>query len=111
MPPATPPPTTESPCPLCGGSAASPVWTTPDRAFGVPGRYTVARCEGCGFLYQRPRVRDEWLSACYPDHYPRHQEPSPRVPLRGAPGRVRAVRWALATGLGYAHLHEARPGA
>jgi len=94
----------EAPCFLCGSAAARPVWSTADRAFGVPGVYTVARCLDCGFLYQRPRIRDEWLAACYPDDYPRHREASPRAPWRGSPGRQRAVRWALAHGLGYGHL-------
>src|SRR5206468_7211577 len=65
------------PCSLCGARESEPVWSTPDRAFAVPGVYTVVRCVACGFLYQRPRVRDENLAECYPDHYPRHQEPSP----------------------------------
>src|SRR5258708_1428397 len=103
-------PTVETPCPLCGDAGAEPVWTTPDRAFAVPGLYTVARCRGCGFLYQRPRVRDDALAACYPDHYPRHQEPSPRIPFRGSAARVRAVRWALASGLGYARFRDAETG-
>jgi SAM-dependent methyltransferase len=51
-------------------------------------------------------VRDEHLAACYPDHYPRHQEPSPRLPIKGSPGRQRAARWALASGLGYEALRE-----
>jgi hypothetical protein len=55
---------------------------------------------GRGFL-PRPRVRDEHLVACYPDHYPRHQELSPWMPFKGSAGRRRAARWALATGLGY----------
>jgi SAM-dependent methyltransferase len=101
-------PTVEAPCAICGGSGADPVWATPDRAFAVPGHYTVARCRGCGFLYQRPRVRDEHLAACYPDHYPRHQEPSPRMPLKGSKSRQRAARWALADGLGYGAFREAR---
>jgi SAM-dependent methyltransferase len=66
----------------------------------------VARCRRCGFLYQRPRVRDDRLADCYPDHYPRHQEPSPRIPFKGPAGRVRAVRWALGSRLGYASLRE-----
>jgi SAM-dependent methyltransferase len=99
-------PTVDAPCAICGESAADRVWATPDRAFAVPGHYTVVRCRGCGFLYQRPRVRDEHLGACYPDHYPRHQEPSPRLPLTGSPGRQRAARWALARGLGYEALRE-----
>src|SRR6185312_8641030 len=81
-----------------------------DRAFGVPGVYTVARCRGCGFLYQRPRVADDRLGDCYPDHYPRHQEPSPRIPWKGSARRVRAVRRALADGLGYASMAESSDG-
>ena len=104
------PPTVDAACFLCGAGDADPVWTTPDRAFGVPGVYTVARCRGCGFLYQRPRVRDDHLADCYPDHYPRHQEPSPRVPFKGSSARVRAVRWALARGLGYTAWQHERPG-
>jgi len=86
------------------------VWSTPDRAFGVPGEYTVVRCLACGLLYQRPRVRDDHLGDCYPDHYPRHQEPSPRIPFKGSAGRVRAARWALASGLGYAAFRDAKVG-
>jgi SAM-dependent methyltransferase len=99
-------PTLDAPCVLCGSERAEPLWTTPDRVFALPGVYTVARCRDCGFLYQRPRVRDEYLAACYPDNYPRHQEPSPRVPFKGSPARIRAVRWALASGLGYARFHD-----
>jgi SAM-dependent methyltransferase len=76
----------------------------------VPGVYTVARCRRCGFLYQRPRVRDDHLAECYPNHYPRHQEPSPRVPFKGSPARVRAARWALGSRLGYAAMHDADAG-
>jgi SAM-dependent methyltransferase len=113
LPAALPPsiPIVDSPCFLCGAAAADPVWRTPDRAFGVPGSYAVVRCRSCGFLYQRPRVADAHLAACYPDHYPRHQEPSPRVPLKGKPGRVRAARWALASGLGYRGLAPDATGA
>ena len=94
-------PTVDAPCAVCGAGDADPVWATGDRAFAVPGFYTVVRCRGCGLLYQRPRVRDEHLAACYPDHYPRHQEPSPRMPFKGSAARLRAVRHALASGLGY----------
>jgi SAM-dependent methyltransferase len=106
---ASPLPTIDAPCFLCGSADAEPRWRTADRAFAVPGVYTVARCRRCGFLYQRPRVRDEHLAACYPDHYPRHQEPSPRLPFKGSPARARAARWALATRLGYDRLRT--PGA
>jgi len=103
-------PTIDAPCFLCGEVAADPLWTTADRAFAVPGIYTVARCRRCGFLYQRPRVADAYLAACYPDHYPRHQEPSPRIPFKGSPGRVKAARCALANALGYAQFRDATAG-
>lgn len=103
-------PTVEAPCFLCGSAEAEPVWTTPDRALAVPGLYAVARCRRCGFLYQRPRVSDEHLTGCYPDHYPRHQEPSPRIPFKGSPRRVKAARWALATRLGYERLRDTGVG-
>jgi SAM-dependent methyltransferase len=103
-------PTTDAPCFLCGAWESEPVWSTPDRAFSVPGEYSVVRCRACGFLYQRPRVRDEHLPACYPDRYPRHQEPSPRIPFKGEASRVRAARWALATGLRYAAFQDTAPG-
>src|SRR4030095_8277365 len=50
-------PTCEPPCFVCGDDGADPVWATPDRAFAVPGLYTVVRCRRGGLLYQRPRVR------------------------------------------------------
>src|SRR3989442_15653541 len=99
-------PTVDAPWAVCGGGDADPVWATPDRAFAVPGLYTVVRCRDCGFLYQRPRVRNEHLAGCYPDQYPRHQEPSPRVPFKGSAARIRAVRCALARGLGYARFRD-----
>jgi SAM-dependent methyltransferase len=99
-------PTIDAPCFLCHGPEADPLWTTPDRAFAVPGCYTVARCQRCGFLYQKPRVADAHLADCYPDHYPRHQEPSPRIPFKGSRGRIKAARWALASALGYRELRD-----
>ena len=103
-------PTVDAPCFLCGSPEADPLWTTPDRAFAVPGLYTVARCRRCRFLYQKPRVDDAHLAECYPDHYPRHQEPSPRIPFKGSRGRIRAARWALASALGYSHFRDPSVG-
>jgi hypothetical protein len=100
----------DAPCFLCGEPSADPIWTTADRAFAVPGIYTVARCRRCGFLYQKPRVEDARLADCYPDHYPRHQEPSPRIPFKGSPGRIKAARWALSSALGYAQFRDPSAG-
>jgi SAM-dependent methyltransferase len=103
-------PTVDAPCFLCGQAAADPLWTARDRAFAVPGVSTVARCRRCGFLYQKPRVDDAHLADCYPDHYPRHQEPSPRIPFKGSPSRIKAVRRALASTLGYAQFRDGAVG-
>ena len=46
-------PTVDAPCAVCGGGDADPVWATPDRAFAVPGHYTVVRCRGCGRSEER----------------------------------------------------------
>lgn len=103
-------PTVDAPCLVCGAAAADPLWATPDRVLAVPGVYRVVRCRACGLIYQRPRVQDAHLAGCYPDHYPRHQEPSPRVPFKGSSARVRAARWALASRLGYGSLRETGAG-
>jgi len=94
--------TVDAPCAVCGGGDADPVWATPDRAFAVPGHYTVVRCRGCGFLYQRPRVRDEHLAACYPDHYPRHAgiemvpgKPGGRIVWCRHQAKPRSYLWSL----------------
>jgi len=94
-------PTVAAPCFLCGGPDADPIWSTPDRAFAVPGVYTVARCRACGFLFPAPAGPGRASGRLLPDHYPRHQEPSPRIPFKGCAARIRAVRWALASRLGY----------
>ena len=90
------------PCPLCQSPRSTPVCCQRDLARGVPGRYTTARCDGCGLLYQNPRVRTAELPFLYPDTYAAHvREPelSRRLRRHGA-----CVRWALSRHLGYDHL-------
>ena len=68
----------------------------------MPGRFPLARCEGCGLLYQNPRVRRDQLDRMYPDDYPPHaRDPDLGRVLRD---RSPAVRWTLAERLGYRHL-------
>jgi SAM-dependent methyltransferase len=89
-------------CPLCGARDATVLCAGHDVALGVPGRFPLARCECCGLLYQNPRVRRDQLDRMYPADYPPHaRHPDPG---RGLRQRSPAVRWALARGLGYAHL-------
>lgn len=90
------------PCPLCRASRSTPVFSQRDLALGRPGRYTVARCDGCGLTYQNPRVRAEQLALAYPDAYAAHvREPdlSRRLRDHGA-----SVRWLLSRRMQYGHL-------
>jgi 2-polyprenyl-3-methyl-5-hydroxy-6-metoxy-1,4-benzoquinol methylase len=91
-----------APCPLCRGERRTPVFIQRDLLLGGPGRYTVARCDGCGLLHQNPRVRADQIALAYPDNYAAHvREPSLSRRLRrhGA-----SVRWLLSRRQGYAHL-------
>jgi 2-polyprenyl-3-methyl-5-hydroxy-6-metoxy-1,4-benzoquinol methylase len=97
------------PCPLCGGHDVATLGWLHDVALGVPGTFPLARCRGCGLLHQNPRVRADQLDRAYPDNYPAHARDAemPRMLRRAGP----AVRWALATWLGYKHLAAAHTGA
>jgi SAM-dependent methyltransferase len=93
-------------CPLCRASDATVLCTERDLALGVPGRFPLSRCEGCGLLYQNPRVHRAQLDRMYPADYPPHA----RNPDLGRALRDRSpgVRRLLARRLGYRHLE---PGA
>jgi 2-polyprenyl-3-methyl-5-hydroxy-6-metoxy-1,4-benzoquinol methylase len=93
------------PCPLCDAPAVTPRAWLRDVALGVPGDFALARCTACGLWQQNPRVRADQLDRVYPDDYPRHTgDPQlPRLLREAGP----AVRWALATQLGYRHLDVA----
>ena len=89
-------------CPLCGTARATELAAERDLALGVPGRFPLSRCEGCGLLYQNPRVRRDQLSRMYPDDYPPHAR-DPDTGTAVAPASP-AVRWILRHELGYTHL-------
>ena len=95
-------------CPLCEAPDATVLCSERDLALGVPGRFPLARCEGCGLLYQNPRVRRDQLDRMYPADYPPHaRDPDLGRVLRD---RSPAVRRVLARRLGYTHLDPARVG-
>lgn len=92
-------------CPLCGEQAFSRLFLQRDLALGVPGEFPLSRCDGCGLLYQNPRVRADQLARAYPAEYAAHtRDPELSRTLRhmGA-----AVRWVLSRRLGYQHLDVA----
>lgn len=97
------------PCPLCDAPDVTPRAWLRDVSLGVPGEFALARCDRCGLWQQNPRVRDDQLEQTYPDDYPRHAgDPDlPKLLREAGP----AVRWALATWLGYHHLRDPRTSA
>lgn len=89
-------------CPLCAGRACIALFRQRDLALGVPGEFTLSRCDDCGLLYQNPRVRADALDRAYPANYAAHvREPEPTRTLRDLRP---AVHWLLARRLGYRHL-------
>lgn len=96
-------------CPLCGGAEAATLAVMPDFGMGVPGQFPLARCAGCGLLYQNPRVRVDQLGRAYPASYGPHARDPELGRLVG--GLDEGGRWLLASRLGYAHLAPARVGA
>lgn len=96
-------------CPLCRAPDATVLCAERDLALGVPGRFPLSRCEGCGLLYQNPRVRRDQLDRMYPADYPPHaRDPDLGRVLRD---RSPGVRRVLARRLGYAHLGPGHVGA
>jgi 2-polyprenyl-3-methyl-5-hydroxy-6-metoxy-1,4-benzoquinol methylase len=89
-------------CPLCGKDSPTPLFDLRDMALGVPGRFSLVRCGGCGLLYQNPRVRADQIGLTYPANYPPHvRDPDlSRTTRRLGPGGRRL----LARRLGYRHL-------
>lgn len=96
------------PCPLCGEDDVVVLHWARDVALGVPGRFPLSRCRGCGLLHQNPRVRADQLHRAYPGYAAHWHDADVSGLLRRAGP---AVRWALATRLGYRHLDvsAARP--
>ena len=56
-------------CVLCGGALETVLDDVTDTRFGVPGRFSIARCAGCGLEQTLPRPSQAALIALYRDHY------------------------------------------
>jgi SAM-dependent methyltransferase len=85
---ATPPSELEpAPCPACGGALGDTLLDSPDRLCGLPGTYSVARCQACGLGVTLPVVGAAQLTAYYPTTYGAYELPT------GVLGRVsRAIQ-------------------
>jgi SAM-dependent methyltransferase len=56
-------------CPLCGSSDLVCQIEMPDRMQRKPGTFRLDRCEGCGHIFQNPRLSIEGLDFYYRDFY------------------------------------------
>jgi 2-polyprenyl-3-methyl-5-hydroxy-6-metoxy-1,4-benzoquinol methylase len=57
-------------CPVCAAPLGPPLFSSPDRLHGTPGRFSVAPCTGCGLGATLPVVVDSAeLAGFYPSAY------------------------------------------
>jgi SAM-dependent methyltransferase len=56
-------------CPWCESPAITPRLTTTDLTQRKPGRFTLDDCDGCGHVFQNPRLSLEGLDFYYRDFY------------------------------------------
>jgi SAM-dependent methyltransferase len=62
-------------CPACGGALGVALLRAHDLMWGVPGRFSVSRCEGCALGVTLPAVEDAQLASFYPASYGAHSPP------------------------------------
>lgn len=68
--PEIPVPLESPPCPICQGEAFTAVYRDArDYIWRKPGRFTVARCDGCGLVMTRPRPGPDGIGFYYEDAY------------------------------------------
>ena len=63
-------------CPLCGVGEFRHVMTSSDLLHGIPGEFTVVRCDSCRHEYTNPQPAEASLSLCYPSGYGPHRTPT-----------------------------------
>jgi len=64
-----------APCPLGCSGGDLVVLTGRDRLHGLPGKFTVVRCRGCGLLRTDPRPTRAAIGGYYPETYGPHLGP------------------------------------
>jgi len=62
-------------CPACGGPLGGTLLDSPDRLCGLPGTYSVARCQACGLGVTLPVVDAARLASYYPTTYGAYELP------------------------------------
>jgi 2-polyprenyl-3-methyl-5-hydroxy-6-metoxy-1,4-benzoquinol methylase len=63
-------------CPVCGGALGGSLLHSPDRLCGLPGVFSVERCEKCGLGVTLPAIDDRQLGLFYPNTYGAYELPT-----------------------------------
>jgi SAM-dependent methyltransferase len=71
-------------CPACDGALGLPLFGSPDRLCGLPGKFWVARCEVCGLGVTLPAVDAVQLPSFYPTTYGAYELPTGALGLISA---------------------------
>ncbi len=87
------------PCPLCGSAAAVFVTKGFDRINGLPGSFSIVRCNGCSLMRTNPRPTTDTMSFYYPDDYGpyRYTRVEPGQPAPVSKRWKRAIRRLMDT--------------
>jgi SAM-dependent methyltransferase len=56
-------------CDLCGQTGAPAYIRMADHLYGVPGIFTIAKCQSCGLLFTNPRPKHSLMGELYSDYY------------------------------------------
>ena len=81
-------------CPGCGGSGLVHERRQADNLFGIPGRWQLDRCTGCGLVFVNPRPSQADLGAAYEALFPDGDHPEP-VALARSQLLLRAWHWLI----------------
>ena len=57
------------PCDTCGITGAPEYMRMADRLYGVPGTFTIAKCQSCGLLFTNPRPNLNFIDSLYSNYY------------------------------------------
>jgi 2-polyprenyl-3-methyl-5-hydroxy-6-metoxy-1,4-benzoquinol methylase len=57
------------PCDICGTTGALDYLHMEDRLNGVPGTFTIVKCQSCGLLFTNPRPNYNFLESLYSSYY------------------------------------------
>jgi 2-polyprenyl-3-methyl-5-hydroxy-6-metoxy-1,4-benzoquinol methylase len=81
----------ETSCPIGCVASDELVLTAGDRLHGLPGRFRVVRCRGCGLMRTNPRPTAETIGFYYPTEYRPHQAQATSEPRKSSSRLRRAI--------------------